>query len=574
MHSLYNSLLAQHPRQLTPVRCAPSTIAQLHRYFEDVVLENNLSALVVENLPMSGERSVREVSRVRELSQLVRSFFLTVSPEDTLSSLILKRGKENTKSVVLKRTDEDKEYTRFVVVSDARFSALLVSVHGNDDDDETPGDLVIWTFEPDVVYSALEYLMARLTAEHPSHAKAFAKAVRLSMPKATSLQLTLGVTTKLARLLQEQAGREIAVNRIATTIRNSLELDSVLLTAANEVGRALNVKYCAVRVEGALAGRAMTKCYFRPDVALDKATKDELAGDLDAISARLSSSPRTDVFDSDNTETKPVLARAAVPLIYNGSLVGLVLVHSDDGSRVWAENELLLLHTVADQLAVAVNQAHLFAQMQQQALTDGLTGCYNRRAFELQLERDLHLATRMRQPLSLIMLDIDNFKDINDRAGHKTGDVALQLLADTLRSELRAVDTAVRFGGDEFVVILPQANIEGTLIVAERLRSRIEETQVPGFGPMTASFGLATFPTHASSRDTLVVAADRALYGAKHSGRNRVCAPPGESSEDHPYPVEDLNEEDALVATSGETLDPSQELSSLRPFRSSTLLQT
>ena len=187
------------------------------------------------------------------------------------------------------------------------------------------------------------------------------------MPKATSLQLTLGVTTKLARLMQEQAEREIAVNRIATTIRNSLELDKVLLTAANEVGRALNVQYCAVRLEGALAGSEMTKCYFRSDVALDNPTKDELGGELDAIGARLSNSPRTDIVDGDNTETKSAFARAAVPLIYNGSLVGLLLVHSDDGSRVWAENELLLVHTVSDQLAVAVNQAHLFAQMQQQA---------------------------------------------------------------------------------------------------------------------------------------------------------------------------------------------------------------
>src|SRR5678815_429332 len=97
------------------------------------------------------------------------------------------------------------------------------------------GDLVVWTFEPDVVYSALEYLMARVTAEHSFHASTFANAVRVSMPKATSLQLTLGVTTKLARLLQEQAEREIAVNRIATAIRDSLELESLLSTAAYEL---------------------------------------------------------------------------------------------------------------------------------------------------------------------------------------------------------------------------------------------------------------------------------------------------------------------------------------------------
>jgi diguanylate cyclase (GGDEF)-like protein len=184
-------------------------------------------------------------------------------------------------------------------------------------------------------------------------------------------------------------------------------------------------------------------------------------------------------------------------------------------------------------LAVAVNQANLFAQTQQQALTDALTGCYNRRSFELQLQRDLHLATRMRQPLSLIMIDVDNFKDINDSAGHETGDVALRMLADALRGELRAVDTAARLGGDEFVIILPQADSEGALIVAERLRQRIVQLDVPTFGSMTASFGLATFPAHASNRDALVVAADRALYESKNSGRNRVSLPP-EISETFP----------------------------------------
>lgn len=536
MYSLYHSLLAQHPRQLMPVRCAGSTIAQLHRYFEDVVLENNLGALVVESLPGSADRPTREIARIKELDEAAKNLFLWLSPQDALSSMVLSRGKESTKSVVFERDDQDQNYERFVVIADARFSALLASVH-NADEEDSSRDLVVWTFEPDVVYSALEYLMARVTAEHPFHSSAFANAVRVSMPKATSLQLTLGVTTKLARLLQEQAEREIAVNRLATAIRNSLELDSVLQTAANEVGRALNVHSCAVRVEGALVSREMTKYHLRPD-ASDEAAIESLLRDVDSISHRLSNSPQAYVVDGDHSQATPVLADAVVPLIYQGSFVGLLLVRSDDDSRVWAENELLLLHTVADQLAVAVNQAHLFAQMQQQALTDGLTGCYNRRSFELQLERDLHLATRMRQPLSLIMLDLDHFKQINDQAGHDAGDVALRMLADTLRDELRAVDTAARFGGDEFVMILPQANYEGAQLVAERLRKRIEQTVVPGFGQVTASFGVASFPAHASSRDTLVVAADRALYNSKDAGRNRVSLPTEEFGEVFVDPIE------------------------------------
>jgi diguanylate cyclase (GGDEF)-like protein len=538
MYSLYHSLLAQHPRQLLPVRCAGSTIAQLHRYFEDVVLENKLGALVVESLPGVQDRPARDTARLKELDQVAKNLFLWLSPQDGLSSLVLNRGKETTKSVVFEHDDEDQSYERFVVIADARFSALLASIH-NPEEEDGARDLVVWTFEPDVVYSALEYLMARVTAEHPFHSQSFANAVRVSMPKATSLQLTLGVTTKLARLLQEQAEREIAVNRLATAIRNSLELDSVLQTAANEVGRALNVHSCAVKVEGALVGRAMTKYHMRPDANSDDAIQS-LLQDVDLISERLSTSPQSYVVDGDHSQSTPLLADAVVPLIYQGSFVGMLLVRSDDDSRVWADNELLLLHTVADQLAVAVNQAHLFAQMQQQALTDGLTGCYNRRSFELQLERDLHLATRMRQPLSLIMLDLDHFKQINDQAGHETGDVALRMLADTLRAELRAVDTAARFGGDEFVAILPQANHEGAELVAERLRKRIEETIVPGYGQVTASFGVATFPTHASSRDTLVVAADRALYNSKNSGRNRISFPTEESDHVFISPAETL----------------------------------
>ncbi|SRR6266542_1240376 len=545
MYSLYHSLLAQHPRQLTSVCCAPSTIAQLHRYFEDVVIENNLGALVIETWPTAAERSLREISRVREVAKAARDFFLFVSPEDPLARLILAGGKDSNQPVVLRRVDQGYANERFVVIADGRFSALLASIRTDETNESSGGDLVVWTFEPDVVYSALEYLMARVTAENSFHAAAFAKAVRLSMPKATSLQLALGVTTKLARLIQEQAEREIAINRIATAMRDSLELDSILQTAANEVGRSLNVRSCAVSIADNLAGEPTVKWFFRPDVSSDDSARKKLLAQLDKTTEVIARAPKCVVVDGD-VSPKGSFAEATVPLIYKGVFIGVLRAESDDPARVWADNELLLLQTVADQLAVAVKQAHLFAEMQEQALTDGLTGCFNRRSFELQLERDLHLATRMRQPISLIMLDLDHFKSLNDRAGHDTGDLALRTLADTLRRELRAVDTAARFGGDEFAIILPQASIEGAKIVAERLRQRIEETEIPGYGPMTASFGVATFPTHASSRDTIVVAADRALYNSKRSGRNCTSVPLDEGS--------DLTFDEANLTKPGEHL--------------------
>jgi diguanylate cyclase (GGDEF)-like protein len=526
MHSLYDVLLTQHSRQLTPVRCAYSTIVQLHRYFEDVVLENGLSALVIESLPLTAKRPAREKGRVRDLARGGRRAFFLVDQADALNELVTGVGPKSVIApVILPQARNNQVNEHFVVIADARFSALLATVHGRADKDRLGGDEVFWTFEPDIVYSALEYLMARVSAQHPYHATEFEAAVRTSMPKSASLQLTVSVTTKLAHLLQEQASREIAVNRIATAIRESLELGVILQKTVDEVGIALNVGSCALRVKDETAEPPLNYFYFGEHSAGASLSEEETINDLDLHCSRLAEHPETIIQDADdetNGEDEK-LPCAAVPLIFQERLIGVLQVTAADEARVWGENEILLLRTVANQVAVAVNHASLFAQIQRQALTDALTGCYNRRSFEMQLDREMQVARRQHQPLSLIMLDLDRFKQLNDSVGHDAGDAALRKLADCFKQELRGIDWAARFGGDEFALILPQAYAEGAQIVAERLRASIATIEIPGFGNLSASLGIATFPSQASSRTDLVIAADAALYSAKRAGRNRVC---------------------------------------------------
>src|SRR3989442_14167043 len=163
MYSLYDALLTQHARALTPVHCAQSTIAQLHRYFEDVVLENNLGALVIESLPPAAKRPARDKARVRDLARAGRRTFFYVRQSDALNEFV--RGISSSAAnapVLLQVAEHNQLNEHFVIIADARFSALLATVRGKAND-SADGDDVIWTFEPDIVYSALEYLMARVT---------------------------------------------------------------------------------------------------------------------------------------------------------------------------------------------------------------------------------------------------------------------------------------------------------------------------------------------------------------------------------------------------------------------------
>lgn len=157
--------------------------------------------------------------------------------------------------------------------------------------------------------------------------------------------------------------------------------------------------------------------------------------------------------------------------------------------------------------------------------TDGLTQTYNMRAFEAIARREVALASRYNRIFSLLMVDSDSLKKVNDTHGHEAGDRLIKLVVKCMRDSLRATDVLARYGGDEFVCLLPETGREGAAIVAERIRSRIAETPLSGTGgaiPTSVSIGVASFPEHGDAFDILAKNADRALYASKAAGRNRV----------------------------------------------------
>jgi diguanylate cyclase (GGDEF)-like protein len=208
----------------------------------------------------------------------------------------------------------------------------------------------------------------------------------------------------------------------------------------------------------------------------------------------------------------------------------------EEGVEHWGEGDLAhrIELTTADeieQLAIAFNSmAQKLEQSQRDlknlAILDGLTGVYNRREFNLQLKSELERSERYHHPCSLIMMDIDYFKKLNDTYGHQGGDEALRAVAALLKQEVRPTDRVARYGGEEFAIILPETSNERAMVVAERLRVAIALESIPisedQIINVTVSVGVATFPTDTTSESQLISLADQALYTAKKCGRNRV----------------------------------------------------
>lgn len=219
-------------------------------------------------------------------------------------------------------------------------------------------------------------------------------------------------------------------------------------------------------------------------------------------------------------EDKSVKSMITIPLYSREKPFGIFGVFSSRDDMTESEKDFLSMF--AQQIEVAITIADLFEAVKEQAVTDALTGLYNRRYFEDYLKKESVRSQRNGQPFSVIGIDLDFLKQINDKLGHAYGDVAIKTVADVLKQNARSIDTAARMGGEEFNVILPGISSEGAMIAAERIRKAIEEKELDVIGHVTASVGVATFLEHSDNLEELMELTDQAMYLSKRNGRNRV----------------------------------------------------
>jgi diguanylate cyclase (GGDEF)-like protein len=321
--------------------------------------------------------------------------------------------------------------------------------------------------------------------------------------------------TRLEELRRERGRLQEAIRRVGESFARGLDREGVL-----EI-----VVQTAVDGVGGACGRAMMRT--RADHPLEEVAR---TGEPEAYERALHAAELAvmDAGEAAEIQIGGASALAAPLSATEGGDRVLAIVSVARGDRSFSHPERELFSYLTSQAAVSVENVDLHETVQRQAVTDELTGLFNHRRFQEVMAAEVERARRYDQEMGLIMLDIDNFKRVNDTYGHMQGDMVLREVARVLRQSAREIDEPARYGGEEMAVALPQTDLEGAYRFAERVRKRIEALDLPlldgdGVLKVTASFGAASLSAAANGdKEGLVAAADAALYRAKRSGKNRT----------------------------------------------------
>jgi len=341
-----------------------------------------------------------------------------------------------------------------------------------------------------------------------------------------STQASIALQNARLYTLEQQRARQLqAINAIAQQTTAVLDLEELLGTVCELIQDAFRAPHVSLflREDHDLVLRAHhgTLTPRIPEGGRFSASAEPwasiLASNGTAMDRDLRIAPASTKFFVESA------SRLCIPLVSFGQTLGVLALDSalPDAFR---DGDLQSLESVADICATAIQNAHYVERVKQLAYLDGLTGIFNRRFFELRIMEEIERARRYGTGMAVIMADIDQFKRLNDEFGHVLGDEVLRQVSSLFHQQLRKIDVVCRYGGEEFGILLTQANAQQAMHIAEKLRRMVATWQFPGVPrTVTISAGAAAFPEHGATRDELVKAADAALYAAKQSGRNRVC---------------------------------------------------
>ena len=325
---------------------------------------------------------------------------------------------------------------------------------------------------------------------------------------------------------------------MSSALSQSLDPRQVAELMARHLAGAIGVDECAISYWDHADDRVLTMGYFPPQSPGNVADEFSLEGfpetrrvlEQQVHSVVQDDDPEADPGEVEFLEKWSFRTLLMLPLIAKGQSIGLVELYSSTRLEV-GESDLEVANTMANEAAMALDNAMLYEQARHLADRDPLTGFYNHRYFHERLGEEILRSSRTRQPVSLLMLDLDQFKLVNDTLGHLVGDRVLTWVAEIIRTTLRASDVAARYGGDEFAVILPETDPEASRTVAQRIldafRDRAFQPEARGAVPIGVSIGLATYPNDGLAATGLIAAADAALYAVKRSGGHglRIASP-------------------------------------------------
>lgn len=342
-----------------------------------------------------------------------------------------------------------------------------------------------------------------------------------------SMQAAIAIQNAQLHSLEERKAAQLeAINLIARQTTAVLDLNELMEKVCTLVLQAFPIDHASILLleEGRLVFRAhrgkLTARY----------TEGQTLGAGEGLCGRALNTGRP-VLENNVTDVpsyvkafEETLSEVCIPLISFGQGVGVLSLESSQ-LNAFEQSDLPSMESVADICANAIQNARYFEKVRHMAYVDGLTGLFNRRYFENRIEEEIERAKRYEGAMSIILVDIDHFKRLNDEYGHLLGDDVLRQVSTLFGINLRKADVACRFGGEEFALIVPQTKGDDAFAVADKLRRMIAVTPFPGVArPVTVTAGVASFPENGTTRDDLVRAADAALYAGKQSGRNTVVS--------------------------------------------------